>query len=163
MKCKEIERLVINLSEEDLSEEEFSEIEQHVLDCAKCARFQDDLKKIRIYLKKMTLPVPSPELVRQTQSMCHAKIRILHEAYMKTVGQNRLKSIPKYLWAALISLIVLTIMWMFPLLRDLKLGQTLSFQAGVVFALMIQNAVMLFFAPILIRRYRLKNQELGLV
>lgn len=161
MKCKDIERLVIDSSEEDLSAEELSEIEEHVLHCAKCARFQDDLKKIRICLKEMTIRVPSAALIRRTQSICHTKMRTLHAADRRTAGQTNLISIPKYMWVALISLIVFTIIWMLPLLKDIRLNQTLSFETVVVFTIMIQNAVMLFFAPLLIRRYRLKNQGFG--
>ena len=46
MPCQDIERLIIFSSEEDLSVEELSEIKQHVSECSRCVRFQEDLGKI---------------------------------------------------------------------------------------------------------------------
>lgn len=161
MKCKDIERLLIDSSEEDLSAEKLAEIKQHVLVCAKCAHFQKNLKKVRNYIKEMTVPVPSDELVRKIHSACIDKMSNLNAVEKRTSGQNHLKSIPAYMWAALICLIILTVIWIIPLLRDFKLNETLSHQTIIVLSLMIQNAVMLLFSPILIRRYRTKNRTLG--
>jgi hypothetical protein len=47
-----------------------------------------------------------------------------------------------------------------PLLTEFNLEQPLSFQTVAVFFLMIQNAGMLFFAPVLIRKYRSTNRSL---
>ena len=54
MRCKDIERLIIDSSDEDLSAEELRAIEKHVAHCALCARFRDDLEKIRMGVK--TIP-----------------------------------------------------------------------------------------------------------
>ena len=159
MKCKDIERLIADSSEEELSPEKLSEIEFHVSECARCTRFQEDLKKIRLCFKGMTLPVPSAELVRQTQLLCHAKMRTLHVAGRKNDVQALVTRIPKYIWVSLFSLIALTLIWIFPLFEDLKLDQPPSFQTIAVLFLVIQNAAMLFFAPILIRNYRVKNHD----
>ena len=152
MKCKDIERLIIESSERDLSEEELTQIKQHVSGCIQCARFQDDLEEIRIHLKKMKEPFPSVELVKQTQLMCQAQ--------MRAPRQIRSTPIPAFIWTAFIFLIVLTVILILPLSKDLILDQTLSLPTVVVLALMIQNAVMLCFSPLLLRKYRSKNQGL---
>jgi hypothetical protein len=70
--------------------------------------------------------------------------------------------IPKYIWAALASLTTLTVILLSLLLTEFNLERPLSFQTVVVLFLMIQNAGMLFFAPVLIRKYRSTNRSLGI-
>lgn len=160
MKCKDIERLVIESSKDELSAEDLSRIKQHILHCSKCAQLEDDLKKIRIFLKKTAPPSPPVELVRQTQLMCHTEINAFKAGVKKFPGLSSSRLIPKYMWAALIMLITLTVILFSPLLTEFNLEQPLSFQAVVVLFLMIQNAGMLFFAPVLIRKYRSTNRSL---
>lgn len=160
MKCKDIERLIIYSSEEDLSSEELSEIEQHVSECSRCVRFRGDLEKIRLCLEKMATIEPPNELAKQTQLMCHAKMKTLPLHAKRNAAQVLLTRIPKPIWIALFSLVALTLIWTFSFVEDFNIGQPLSFQTMAVLFLMIQNAAMLFFAPILIRKYRVKNQGL---
>lgn len=160
MKCKNIERLVIESSKDELSEKDLSLIKQHILHCSKCAQLEDDLKKIRVFLKKTALPAPPAELVRQTQLMCHTEIKALKAGVEKFSGLYSSRLIPKYIWAALIGLITLTMIFLSPLLTEFNLELPLSFQTVVVLFLMIQNAGMLFFAPVLIRKYRSANRSL---
>lgn len=160
MKCKNIERLVIESSKDELSAEDLSRIKQHLLNCSKCGQLEDDLKKIRVFLKKTVLPTPPPELVRQTQLMCHTEIKALKTGVKKVSALSSSRLIPKYIWAALVSLITLTVILLSPLLTEFNLEQPLSFQTVVVLFLMIQNAGMLFFVPVLIRKYRSTNRSL---
>ncbi|NOR53920.1 MAG: hypothetical protein GQ536_07525 [Candidatus Aminicenantes bacterium] len=160
MKCKDIERLVIESSKDELSAEDLSRIKQHILHCSKCAQLEDDLKKIRVFLKKTAPPPPPVKLVRQTQLMCHTEINAFKAGVKKFPGLSSSRLIPKYMWAALIMLITLTVILFSPLLTEFNLEQPLSFQAVVVLFLMIQNAGMLFFAPVLIRKYRSTNRSL---
>lgn len=162
MKCKDIELLIVGSVEKDLSEEELLRIEQHVSQCEQCQRFEEDLKNIRIALKKIKMPAPSPELTRKTLALCHSKLSTRHPANKKAARQIRSSPIPLLIWVAFVSLIALTVILALPLLRGLQLTQTLSLPIVVVLAIMIQNAVMLCFAPLLLRRYRSENQGLRL-
>ena len=160
MKCKDIERLVIESSKDELSAEDLSRIKQHILHCSKCVQLEDDLKKIRTFLKKTVRPAPPVELVRKTQLICHAEIKAFKAGVKKNSGLSSSRLIPKYMWAALIMLITLTVILFSPLLTEFNLEPPLSFQAVVVLFLMIQNAGMLFFTPVLIRKYRSTNRSL---
>lgn len=162
MKCKDIERLVIESSKDELSAKDLSRIKQHLLHCSKCAQLEDDLKKIRVFLKKTVRPTPPAELVRQTQLMCHTEIKALKAGVKKISGLSSSRLIPKYIWAALASLTTLTVILLSPLLTEFNLERPLSFQTVVVLFLMIQNAGMLFFTPVLIRKYRSTNRSLGI-
>ncbi len=152
--------MLIESSKDELSAEDLSRIKQHLLHCSKCAQLENDLKKIRVFLKKTVRPTPPADLVRQTQLMCHTEIKALKAGVKKFSGLSSSRLIPKYIWAALIGLITLTMIFLSPLLTEFNLELPLSFQTVVVLFLMIQNAGMLFFAPVLIRKYRSANRSL---
>jgi len=157
MRCKDIERLIIDSSDEDLSSEKLSTIEKHVAHCALCARFRDDLEEIRMGIKVMPKPVLPPDLAQKTRLRCHAEISQQPAAATKIAGLAPSEPIPKFVWAALLPLIFLTVFVIVPVFKEIRLDQTLTFTSVVALTIIIQNAVMLLFAPILIRRYRWKK------
>lgn len=160
MRCKDIERLIIDSSDEELSAEELKAIEKHVAHCALCARFQEDLEKIRIGIKAMPQPVLPPGLAQETRIRCQAEMSREPAAATKIARLTPSESIPKSVWAALLPLILLTVFLIIPVFKEIRLDQTLTSASVVALTIIIQNAVMLLFAPILIRRYRRKNEDM---
>lgn len=159
MRCKNIERLIIASRDEDLSSEELKAIEQHVGLCAQCARFREELEKIRTGIKALPTPELSPELAENTRLRCYAEMKKQREAAQEKRSLRALsRPIPVYVWATLFVLTLLTMVIILPAIREIRFDQTLSFKAAAVLTLIIQNAVMLFFAPILIRKYRSKSE-----
>ncbi len=152
MRCKDIEHLIIESSDEDLSLEELSTIEKHIARCALCARFQDDLEKIRMGVKTIPQPILPPDLAQNTRRRCQAEISRRPAAAKKIARLIPSDSVPKYVWAALLPLILLTVLVIAPTLKEIRLDQTLTFASAAALTIIIQNAVMLLFAPILIRR-----------
>jgi len=163
MRCQDIELLIIDSSERRLDRKEHRAVEQHVKQCLKCARFQDDLKNIRNALRKMPVPGLPDELERRTRILCQAELRARLESEKLGASQAQPASVPLIIWAALVSLIVLTAFLMVSLFRDIGLNLPLSFEGAVVLALMLQNAAMLFFAPVIIRKYRSPKSKARLV
>lgn len=159
MKCQDIERLIIDSSEEDFSEEERERIEEHLAQCPRCQSFQDDLKKIRTSLKEMTPLSPPAELARRTQLLCYTRMRRSQQAEKQVHTRIQAPAIPVYIWVALVSLTILTVILTLPLIEGLTSDQPLQPPMFGVLILMIQNAVMLCFSPILLRKYRMKNQD----
>jgi hypothetical protein len=159
MRCKDIQRLIIDSSDEDLSSEELRAIDKHVAHCALCARFRDDLEKIRIEVKKMPDPALPPDLAQKTRLRCYAEISRQPAAAPKIAGLIPSDPIPKYIWAVLLPLILLTLIIIVPVFKEIRLDQTLTFTSVVALTIIIQNAAMLLFAPILIRRHRWKKQD----
>lgn len=160
MRCQDIERLIIRGSETELSLEEARAIEGHVSSCAKCARFQEDLEGIRLCLRNSTKPVLSDELSQRTQEICYAEMRSL-AATRRPIRRVCNHSIPKFVWAAIGSLIIITGILSLPLIRDIELEQSFSFPAVVVLFLIVQNAAMLLFAPVIFRKFRGQNHHFG--
>jgi len=145
MRCKDVEHLLLDYSAEDLGKDKLEEIQQHISCCASCACLEDDLRKIRFHLQKMQPQIPSVELLERTRKLCHARLNV--------------PSIPKYIWAALAALLVLTGVLMLPLAKEFMQGKALSFPLVSALILMIQNLAMLFFAPVLIQRFRLRKKN----
>ncbi len=160
MRCKDIERLIIDASAGGLSQEEIRAIEDHISSCVKCARLQEEWEGIRVCLRNSSKPILPDDLIQKTRELCYEEMRSL-SATQKKERRIRNHSIPKLIWAAIASLIVLTGFLLLPLLRDLELEQTFSFPAVVVLFLLIQNAAMLFFTPVILRKFRSHNHHLG--
>lgn len=145
MRCNDVEHLLLDTSAEDLGEEQIEKLKQHISCCALCACLDDDLRKIRFHLQKMPAQSPSVEISERTRKLCHAQLDK--------------PSIPKYIWAALAVLLVLTGILMLPFASEFMQGKSLSFPLVSTLILMIQNLVMLLVAPILIQRFRLRKKD----
>lgn len=160
MKCKEIKRFIIESSEEELNSHKLEIIEKHLETCDKCASFRDDVINIRSALRKLPVVNPSPELLKQTQSRCQTEIARANIDYKRSSFQIVSSSpIPFYIWAVLAVLLLITMSFVLPQMKDLKLNQSLSFPNILVFSLILQNTAMLFFAPVLIKKFRVKNHD----
>jgi anti-sigma factor RsiW len=159
MQCKDIERLIIVSSEEELSPEESKAVEQHLEHCANCARLRDDLEKIRLGITTMPKPLLPPDLAQKTRQRCLDEIRLQPAAAKRVFSRIRSYPIPKYVWVALVPLIIFTVLLIAPVIKEIRLDGSLTFESAVALSLLIQNAAMLFFAPILIRKYRSKREN----
>lgn len=145
MKCKDVEHLLLDFSPEDLGQETLEKMRQHISRCAVCAGLEDDLRKIRFHLQEIQPQIPSGEFLERTRKLCHTHLNA--------------PPIPKYIWAALAALLVLTGVLMLPFAKEFLQGQPLSFPLVSMLVLMIQNLAMLLFAPVLIQRYRLRKKD----
>lgn len=163
MRCKDIERLIIDSSERDLNQGELSAMKQHFTQCAECVCFQKDFKNMRISLKKMSTLIPPDELERRTRVLCQDELNSRLASEKQLVSQTRPSPVPWLIWAALVSLIVLTAFLLVSLFKNIGLNQPLSFESAFVLAVMLQNAVMLFFAPVIIRKYQSQRKNFRLV
>jgi hypothetical protein len=161
MQCKDIERLIITSSKEELSSEESKIMEQHFEHCAHCARLRDELEKIRLGITTMPQPVLPPDLAQKTRQRCLDEMRLQPAQAKRVFSRIRSYPIPKYVWAALIPLVILTVLLVAPVIKEIRLDESLTFESAAALTLLIQNAAMLFFAPILIRKYRLKRKNVN--
>jgi hypothetical protein len=155
MKCKNVERLMLDFSEEGLDKETIERIKQHVDGCPRCETLKDDLKKIRISLQQMPFQTASEEFFEQTRARCHANLAKPLKSTLKVLRP----SIPWWIWAAFAALLVLTGVLMLPLESGVDLSQPLTFPKFEVIILLLQNLVMLFFSPVLFQRIRFPKKN----
>ena len=154
MRCKDIERLIIDEPGRTLGRQELNAIEQHVTRCSSCARFLEDLQRIRNSFKTLACPDPPEELLRRTESLCYAEMEVMRVSGFSAIRGIHPKSAPKIIWAALFALVVLTGILITSLLPGFEMEATVSLKTVLIFTLIIQNAAMLFFAPVLIQKLR---------
>jgi hypothetical protein len=110
------------------------------------ATLEDDLNEILTYLQQAPLPMPSDEFFEKTRSLCHVRL-----------GRS---PIPKFIWAAIAILLILTGILMLPLAKEIGLDQPLSLPTIGVLILVLQNLLMLFFTPILIQKFWFRKKDL---
>ncbi len=138
-----------------LSRQEQNAFEKHVTQCSSCARFQEDLHMIRSGITALPCPAPTEELVNKTKSLCSAEMEIGGVPHSSSIQLSHPKAVPKIIWAALCVLVVFTgifIISLFPL--GFEIEESVSLKTVLIFTLIVQNAAMLFFAPVLIQKFR---------
>lgn len=154
MRCKNIERFIIDWTDGDLSADDLAMVEQHVSRCVRCAATKQTLEHVRLGLSETGMPEPSSDLIEKTRMACHQQLRTQPSHIGRVSNESQSELIPKPVWAAVIGLIVFTWIGVVYLLKDFTWDQKLSFQSIIGLTLMMQNAIMLFFAPLLIRQCR---------
>jgi len=159
MKCSEMERLIIESSSVSSDEETKNEMERHMKDCVRCARLEEDMAGIRAALLGQSGPELPQDLDEKTRQLCLATLASSQVNREISDGKAWLESIPLSIKVAFISLIVLTAVCSLPLLRQLMLEESLSVAAIIMLSMIVQNAVMLIFSPLLLRRFRTKRSR----
>jgi hypothetical protein len=135
MRCQDIERILI----EGVGDAA-GDLERHLASCPACAAFQADLARIRGHFRVGMPPVLPPALDARTKA-----------AWRSDLMAPRPAPLPRWLWAALAVLTALTAVIVYPIFADPEIFELLSFRTAAGIALLMQNGLMLFFAPILLR------------
>jgi len=157
MRCQDIERLILEAEERELSREERLAIDEHLPRCSECASFKDFRKELRLSLQNVPVQRLPSELENRVRLICHSELN------SKALGQLRLSRsrkstrVPWMIWASLVVLTFLTIDFLIPRIEEFWQNQKFTLETVLVLILMLQNALMLFFAPIIIRRPRYLN------
>jgi hypothetical protein len=143
--------LIIDSTWKDLNREELLSIKEHTQQCDQCTLFQSEYKNLRLSLKNNPAPDLPEELDRSTHEMCRKALNL---------QKKSAPTIPRFIWGVLAVLIAISVIMFVPVFKDLRLNEPLSSQALFVLTFLIQNTVMLFFTPILIKNYRAKKTRL---
>lgn len=150
MKCKDIERKIIASSGGFLD---------HVEHCSKCSHLKEDVESLRSLLQQRPNLVLPEDLDKKTYQKCQSEIQSLQKNTQKVKLRQPLQSIPIYMKVVFIFLLVVMVIWFFSFFEDFGIGGGESLSMPTIFGmfLIIQNAMMLLFAPLLIRRFRTKK------
>jgi len=145
-RCKDVERLALEGEDRALTAEERRVVEDHLRECGPCRSFASDRALIRDGLASVRWPTPSDEIVRRTR-------RLVRES-----GQERARAaVPAWVLIALAAATVITGLWLAISLADVTPDMTLSDLPAEGLAavfVIVQNALMLFFAPVVLRTFR---------
>ncbi|HDT11928.1 MAG TPA: hypothetical protein ENN58_04240 [bacterium] len=153
MQCKKFEYLIIESSERDLTDGEQLRLQEHCSQCNDCAHFKESLEEIRFSLKHTAPPSLSSDLDKKTKHLFMLEI----DRKKFSPGKEEIPfrpPVPIYIWAAVALLTLLTSLLLFPELMTLNSDQPISLRTIALLTVILQNTVMLFFTPLIIRRYK---------
>lgn len=159
MKCKDIKSLIIASSGGLPDSKQIQTIDLHVEHCSRCSHLREDMESLRDLLQQKTKFILPEDLDRKTYQMCQSEIQSLQKNPQRIKFRQHMQSIPIHMKVAFVFLLVVMVIWMFSLFEDFGSGGGESLSMPTIFGLflIIQNVMMLLFAPLLIRRFRTKK------
>ena len=150
LSCRDVERLMLEGEDRAFSAGEGRLVEEHLRGCARCRGFAADRALVRGGLADIRWPAPPEELVSRTRRMLRADPTAAPAA------------LPPWILVALAAITVVTTLWLAVSLADITPGMTLADLpvAGLAaIFIIVQNALMLFCAPVLLRTYRARRGD----
>ena len=150
LSCRDIERLMLEGEDRAFASGEKSLLEEHLRDCPRCRGFAADRALVRGELAGIRWPAPPDELVLRTR-------RLLRES-----GAAAPAAVPAWVLVALAAVTIITSLWLAAWLPDITPDMTLadlSFGARAAIFIIVQNALMLFCAPVVLRTARSRRAE----
>jgi hypothetical protein len=151
LRCRDIERFVLESEDRALPAGERGLVEEHVRVCTRCRGFAADRALVRAELAAVRWPAPPEELVLRTR-------RLLRDA-----GAATPPVAPAWVLVALAAVTIITSLWLAAWLPDVTAETALAdlpFGALAAIFIIVQNALMLFCAPVVLRTARARRGEL---
>lgn len=153
--CKETQKRLLESSTDPLGRQPSAEIMAHLSHCDTCQQYHRDLLSIRKGINNIQTPQLDTQLTEKTRLRCHDRIA---DQQSRTYPA----SLPLLIKVALPIIIVLTVVWMILTLPALGTEIALTKQAVIGIILLIQNGLMLLFAPLLISGFKENKDEIKL-
>ena len=160
MKCKQIEKLIVDTPQGELDSHTKEAIANHVSSCAKCNRFADNTTWMRNKLSSLECESPPDYLLQRTKSLCHLELETKLTLDQKAVLQN--PHIPKWIWILFFIVLALMQIFIVPLFIENTMAQDLNIHWFLALMMIIQNMTMLFLSPVLLSRFKVRNRMVKL-
>jgi len=148
LKCRDIERLMLEGEDRALPPGERGLVEEHLRACVRCRGFTADRALVRAELAGARWPAPPEELVLRTRRM------------LRDTGAAAAPALPAWVLVALAAVTIITSIWLAAWLPDITPETALAdlpFGGLVAIFIIIQNALMLFCAPVVLRMARTRR------
>lgn len=140
MRCRNVQRWLVSHEKKDEKSPDFFRIQKHLKECDPCFHFKRDLDDLRETMAANPRPESPPELVHATFSRCRTLL-----------AEPSPAPVPKTIWVTFSLILIITIWLTLPapaLLQNTALQ--LSYLEITPLVLIIQNAVMLLFVPVIL-------------
>jgi hypothetical protein len=147
--CRDVERLLIAGEDRLPSAGDRTLVEGHLRECAGCRAFADDRRALREEVGALRWPAPPQALVRGTR-------RLLLESGAGT----RTAPLPAWVLVTLALVSVATGVWLAVSLAGVTPEMTLAdlpFAGLAAIFIIVQNALMLLLAPVVLRKVRARR------
>jgi anti-sigma factor RsiW len=148
MRCQDVERLILDKSEKEWKPEERRVLESHLKTCPDCAAFKDFREGVRAVLARASAPQMEPRRAEEVRLRSHAELR--------RQAIRRRAEVPWPIWTALGVLTMITLGFFIPQIQEFFATREFTPAVGFLSVIVLQNAVILFFAPVIMR-----NQSVG--
>jgi predicted anti-sigma-YlaC factor YlaD len=150
-RCRDIERIMLEGEDRALPAGERGLVEEHVRACARCRGFAADRALVRAELAGVRWPAPPEELVLRTRRL------------LRGAGATAPPVVPVWVLVAMAAVTIITSIWLAVTLPDITPEISLAalpFGGLVAIFIIVQNALMLFCAPIVLRTARARRDKL---
>ena len=151
MRCQDVERLMFESGEREMTREEKRLLADHLESCPDCAAF----RAFRAGLRSSWTDAPAPDLdgalAEKVRHRCHDELR--------KKSPVRSAVVPLSIWVAFGVLTVITLGFFIPQVLDLFATKEFTPALGFTLVILLQNAVMLFFAPVIMRHGRIDHDN----
>jgi anti-sigma factor RsiW len=147
--CRDVERLLIAGEDRQPSAGDRELVEGHLRACARCRAFAEDRRAMREEAGALRWPAPPQALVRETR-----RLMLESEAMARPAG------LPAWVLVALALAAVATGVWLAVALAGVTPETTLADLpvAGLAaLFIIVQNALMLLLAPVVLRKVRARR------
>jgi anti-sigma factor RsiW len=141
----------------ELLREERLALDNHLEKCPGCAAFLAFRQDLRSRIREGAGPALSSDLSDRVRLRCLAE---LDSRSRRGVGRDLRRSpatVPWPVWAALLVLTGLTLVFLIPGLEQFSRSQKLTLGTALGLLVILQNALALFAAPLLMKRGRLSQ------
>jgi predicted anti-sigma-YlaC factor YlaD len=149
LRCREAERLTLESEDRDLPETKRSLVEAHLRGCRSCRDFAAERTLIRRELAAIRWPAPSDELVFRTRRLIRMR-----------PPEAATAALPVWIIVALAVVSAVTAVGLAIAMADVTPNMTLAdLPVGALAAVITiaQNALMLLFAPVVLRTFRARR------
>jgi hypothetical protein len=125
----------------------------HLEACGDCREFKRKIRLLQQGVRDIPSPVLADDCDRSTRQLCHREIASVPAGKAVTRHIPNGTRIPRPVYLALMVLVTLTLIVIFPVVGKWPFELQWSLREILSLALVFQNAVMLLLSPLLIRRY----------
>lgn len=157
MRCQDFERLMLESRDRELLGEERLAQEEHLGSCPRCTSFRSFWGDLKSCLREATEPALPAEVSENVRLRCHAELESRSRSRTGRDQERCPAAVPWPILAALVLLTGLTIIFLIPAIEEFRQAQKVTVETVLVFMVVLQNALMLFFAPVLMRRSRFSS------
>ncbi len=155
--CRDIERLSLEREVRELDPGEKALVESHLASCGRCRGFAADRELIRAEVGAVTWPALPEGLDRRTR-------RLAREVAAGPRPAAARAAVPAWLLVALAVVTIVTGIGLAAALADVTPETTMAELPPVAWAavfIVLQNALTLLFAPVVLRTFRARREETG--
>jgi predicted anti-sigma-YlaC factor YlaD len=150
MQCLEVENILIDGIPEQSTAIRV-QVRAHLEHCPQCRRLSEDLHKLHHKARSLAA-ISAPEaMAGSVFKRCRSQLRLGIQPFPARV--------PIWILTCAGLLFVLTVLWAYPVLKNLVARENVSYSTALAITLLVQNMIMLLCAPLIIQKFRDRAQR----